>query len=340
MAVDRLGAGLAAARMVDGALDDLFVDPGDDPARPLPGTIFRAVADRPMKRQGGMFVRLPHGTGFLRAPGGIAPGACLLVEVTGYAEPGKAVPVTTRLLVRGRHAIVTPGAPGINVARRVKGAARDGLSSLGRDGMAGADDSLGLILRSAAAEADPDDVAAEVLALRDLAERLLGDRLGDPERLLDGPDAVARAAQEWTAPDTLDDAPGAFARHGLDALIAGLARPEVALDGGAGMALERTRALVAVDVNTGADTSPAAALKASVAAARALPRQLRLRGFGGMIVVDFAPHPKRDRARVEQALQAAFRQDTTETVLAGWTPLGNYEIQRRRDRLPLSEILR
>ncbi|MFM2356816.1 MAG: Ribonuclease, partial [Pseudomonadota bacterium] len=29
----------------------------------------------------------------------------------------------------------------------------------------------------------------------------------------------------------------------------------------------------------------------------------------------------------------------TETVLAGWTPLGHFELQRKRDRLPLAETL-
>ena len=95
-----------------------------------------------------------------------------------------------------------------------------------------------------------------------------------------------------------------------------------------------------LDVNTGADTSPAAGLKANIAAARDLPRQLRLRGLGGQIVVDFAPMPKRDRAAVEQQLRAAFRGEAAETSLAGWTPLGMFEIQRKRDRLPLAELLR
>ena len=60
--------------------------------------------------------------------------------------------------------------------------------------------------------------------------------------------------------------------------------------------------LVAVDVNTGADTSPAAALKANIAAAKALPRALRLRGLGGQVVVDFAPLSKKDRRQIEQVL--------------------------------------
>ena len=52
--LDTLKGRPAAARLVDGRLEDLAIDPADD--RPLPGAIFRAVADRPMKGQGGLFV--------------------------------------------------------------------------------------------------------------------------------------------------------------------------------------------------------------------------------------------------------------------------------------------
>ena len=114
--------------------------------------------------------------------------------------------------------------------------------------------------------------------------------------------------------------------------------PEVALPGGGHMVIEPTRAFVAVDVNTGSDISPAASLKANIAAVRDLARQLRLRGLGGQIIVDFAPMPKKDRATLDQQLKAAFRGEAAETVLAGWTPLGNYEIQRKRDRIALAGL--
>ncbi|MGB2893589.1 MAG: ribonuclease E/G, partial [Albidovulum sp.] len=81
-------------------------------------------------------------------------------------------------------------------------------------------------------------------------------------------------------------------------------------------------------------------LKANVAAARDLPRQLRLRGLGGQVTVDFAPVPKRDRAALDQQIRQAFRGEAAETSLAGWTPLGNFELQRKRDRLPLALILK
>ena len=105
------------------------------------------------------------------------------------------------------------------------------------------------------------------------------------------------------------------------------------------MYVEPTRALVAVDVNTGNDASLAAGIKANMACARALPRALRLRGLGGQITLDLAPMPKKDRRPFETALRAAFRSDDVETTLIGWTPLGHYELQRKRARPPLSEVL-
>ena len=125
---------------------------------------------------------------------------------------------------------------------------------------------------------------------------------------------------------------------GLAEMIDDLLAPRVGLSGGGHMMIEPTRALVAVDVNTGPDTSPAASLKANIAAARELPRQLRLRGLGGQVVVDFAPMPKRDRAVLDQVIRAAFKGET-EANLAGWTTLGLYEMTRKRDRLPLAELL-
>ena len=111
------------------------------------------------------------------------------------------------------------------------------------------------------------------------------------------------------------------------------------LPSGAYAYVEPTRALVAVDVNTGPDTSPAAGLKANIALARDLPAVLRCRGLGGQITIDFAPLSKKDRRQLEQVLKSAFRKDPVETALTGWTPLGHFELQRKRERLPIAENL-
>ncbi len=336
--LDDLGGQAAAALVVDGQLEELLIDPADD--TPLPGAIYRAVADRPMKGQGGMFVKLPGGSGFLRQTDGIAPGQRIIVQVTGPAEGGKALPVTSRLLFKSRLAIVTPGAPGFNISRRIKDEeARAELEALAAAGMAGADESLGLILRSAAEHAEAEEVADDIAAMRELAEAVLRDLDGGPELLVEGAGAHETAWRDWAdpAPDEVIEA--GFEAQGVHEMLAALREALVPLVGGGNMLIEPTRALVAVDVNTGPDTSPAASLKVNIAAARDLPRQLRLRGLGGQIVVDFAPMPKKERAILDQVLRAAFKTESAETNLAGWTTLGLFEMTRKRDRLPLTELL-
>lgn len=341
VALDYLAGRPAAALIVDGRIEDFLIDPADN--RPVPGAIYRAVADRPVKGQGGVFVKLPDGaTGFLRQTAGIVPGKPVLVQVSGASEPGKAVPVTTRLLFKGRYGIVTPDAPGLNISRRIADEdLRAALQALAEAAMAGADARLGLILRSACTAAEEDEIGEELMDLRRLAEAVLADLSGGPELLVDGAGAWEAAWRDWAdpAPDEVVEGDGAFAAHGVAEMIDTLLSPVVRLPGGATMSIEPTRALIAVDVNTGADTSPAASLKANIAAARDLPRQLRLRGLGGQVVVDFAPMPKRDRVPLEQSLRAVFKGEAAETSLAGWTTLGLYELVRKRDRLPLADLL-
>ncbi|MBI1415676.1 MAG: ribonuclease G [Limimaricola sp.] len=331
IALDHVEGQEAAALLVDGRLDDLLI--GDEDS-PRPGAIFRAICDRPVKGQGGMFLRLPDGMGgFLRAAKGLRPGQPVLVQVTGHAEPGKAVPLTDRVLFKSRYAIVTPGAPGRNISRAITDEEeRVRLAAIAEVEMTGPH---GLILRSAAAGAPEDDIAEDIAAMRDLADAVLADATGTtPEALTEGDGPHALAWRDWTIPAEVVTEAGSFATLGVLDQIAALARPEVQLGEGS-MFVEATRALTAIDVNTGGDTSPAAALKVNLAAARAIPRALRLRGWGGQIVIDFAPMSKAHRRQVEQSLRAAFRADPIETSLVGWTAMGLFELSRKRERRPL-----
>ena len=335
--LDHVAGRPAAARLVDGALDDLLVAPPGD--RPAPGTVFRGRIDRPMKGQGGVTVRLPGGAaGYLRQAKGLSQGAPVLVQVTGYAPPGKAVPLTMRLSLRSRYVVATPGAPGLNVSRAIRDEERRvTLLEILHD--SASDGPVGMILRSLSEAGDDADIAADIRQMAALAAGVAQDADGAPERLVEGPDPHAVAWTDWGFADQIDDGAGSFERHGVDDRIAALATPRFDMPGGGYAFVEPTQALVAVDVNTGADMSLAAGLKANLALARALPVQLRLRGLGGQIVIDPAPMPRKDRRTFEQALGRAFRPDPVDTVLAGWTPLGLFELQRRRDRLPLSACL-
>lgn len=323
-----------AALMVDGRLEDFQIAPADD-APPAPGAIFRAITDRPLKGQGGMTLRLTDGqTALFRNAKGLKPGQVVLAQVTSFAEAGKAVPVTDRVIFKGRTVIVTPGARGLNVSRQIKDEdTREALLAALHSSDA-PESGHGVILRSAAETAQADEIISEANTLIALADRVLSDTASEPELLVDAPSPHDLAWRDWPATAPVTEAATGLEDHGVLDALAELAEPRVSLGQGHAF-IEPTRALVAVDINTGGDFSPASGLKANLAAARALPRQLRLRGLGGQIVLDLAPMAKKDRKQFEQALRSAFKSDSIDTALVGWTPLGHFELQRKRERLPL-----
>ena len=332
--LDHLAGREAAALMVDGKLEDFLID--ND--LPSPGAIYRARADRPIKGQGGMFLSTPDGPAFLRQVKGLSPGALLLVQVTGFAEPGKAIPVSQKILFKSRYAIVTPEAPGLNVSRSIRDEdVRAQLLEIANAEMDGSD--FGLILRSACADGTPDEIAEDIAAMRNMAEQVWHDTGTETEKLIDGDGPHLLAWRDWSGTSDVVRDEGSFETHGVLEALEGVKSIREPLSGGAFLFIEPTRALVAVDVNTGKDTSLAAGTKANIACAKALPRALRVRGLGGQITLDLAPMPKKDRRTFETSLRAAFRSDSEETILVGWTPLGHYELQRKRGRSPVQEIL-
>ena len=43
--------------------------------------------------------------------------------------------------------------------------------------------------------------------------------------------------------------------------------------------------------------------------------------------------------QIEKSLGSALKSDPVETSVAGWTPLGHLELNRKRERRPLAELL-
>jgi Ribonuclease G/E len=342
IAVERDTSGLSrAALVVDGRLADLLLDSPDDAL--APETIHWARVDRVVPAMGAAFVRLAGGAqGWLRGAG-VKPGTMLAVQVTRWADPGKAVPVTDRVLYKGRLAILTPGAPGANPARGIKGhEARERLQALGLQALGEAAHTTGAVLRTAAAEAEDAEVLDELTALLALAGQTQAAATGtEPHCLLPAPDAMARAFRDWAdpAPDAVIEDADAFERLGVWDAIEALSGPEAPLPEGGFLLVEATRALVAIDVNTGENFGKGAAASANLAACAEMIRQLRLRGLGGTVIVDFAPVKKGARQGIDGALRRAIAADPVETQLGGWTPMGHFEMSRKRERRPLRDVI-
>lgn len=82
------------------------------------------------------------------------------------------------------------------------------------------------------------------------------------------------------------------------------------LKSGAYLDFFQTPAMVTVDVNTGKNQKAKAVMKANHEACVAIAQQLRLRGWGGLVAIDFAnTQQKGDRAALDKALRKAFADD-------------------------------
>lgn len=335
--IEPTASGVMAALVEDGRLIDLLVDPSDN--APALEEIHLVRVKRIIPKQGAAHVKMANGVkGFLRDAKGLKEGQLVVAQVSSLASPDKGVPLTARRLHRGRFAILTPDAPGVNIARSIRDEdTRARLSAIGAEaGVAG------MILRSAAADADDDEIREDIAALAAVEQAVQdGEAAHEIALLAEAPGAEMTAWREWNAPepDEVIHEEGGFDRLGLWDQVYGLLRRDAPLPQGGWMSIEPTTALIAVDVNTGADMSPQAAANANLAACAELPRQLLLRGLGGQVTIDFAPMRKNDRKAVESALKRALAANPVQTTMAGWTPLGHFELIRKRERRPLSEVL-
>ncbi|MCY4305787.1 MAG: ribonuclease E/G [Aestuariivita sp.] len=325
----------AAVLMIDGKLVDLFVDAD----LPTIGTIYRAICDRPAKGMGGFFLKTPDGSAFLRSSNAVAKNYPLIVQVNGYAENRKAIPVTHKVVFKSRYAVITPSNSGVNLSRKIrKNEVRSRLLEMAKKAMGGSN--MGLILRSITEKAKLDEIALDISHLKKKAESILS-KVSDGSQmiLMEGDKSWDLALRDWTEEASVIRDENAFEQYGICEQINSALGLSISLGSFASMTVEETRALVAVDIDTGGDLSPAAGLKANIAAARVLPTVLRVRGVGGQIVLDVAPMMKKNRSQFENILRASFKADEINTTMVGWTAMGHYELHRKRVRVPLRELL-
>jgi ribonuclease G len=125
---------------------------------------------------------------------------------------------------------------------------------------------------------------------------------------------------------------------------------EVPIPGGGRLTIERTRALTAIDVDSaGRDTGGTDAARfargLNLAAIPEIVRQIRLRGLGGLICVDFTgPRRKGDTEALTKALTSAFDAEKNGGVAAPKTDVlpvsrfGIAEIARQKRRQALADI--
>lgn len=304
-----------------------------------------------------------------------SPGQTVLVQVVREADGGKGVRLSTRIALASALAVLVPASRRVAVSRRITDdAERARLLAAGEEALSGAGIDCGCVVRTQARGASADDLLADLSRLDELWRGIRDCRAPPPAVVYEDLPPPLRALRDLAAPGTLvlvDGDAAAFERLERDvagrlpALRARLSRhegdtplfeasgvedelrralePGVPLPGGGRLVIEETEALTAVDVDAmprAGDSPGRAALRANLEAAAELPRQLRLRNIGGVVVADFIGMKRRQhREEVLAALRAAARDDPASVRISGISALGLVEIARARSGPSLSAQL-
>ncbi|MCH7549655.1 MAG: Rne/Rng family ribonuclease, partial [Candidatus Krumholzibacteriota bacterium] len=128
-----------------------------------------------------------------------------------------------------------------------------------------------------------------------------------------------------------------FDRYNVEAAIEKTLERKVWLKKGGYLVFDQTEALVAIDVNTGRFVGKRdqeeTILETNLLAAREVPRQLRLRDIGGIIVIDFIDmESEANKKKVINELRHHLRKDRSRSKASGVSDLGLVEVSRKRVR--------
>lgn len=188
----------------------------------------------------------------------------------------------------------------------------------------------------------------------DPVERTMRDEVGaSVSRVLIDDREAERAAREYcrrAMPDAeakieFFGGPGMlFDMYDIETEIELLCERRVPLKSGGWITIEGTEALTAIDVNSGSFTAATGleetSAKVNLEAAHEIGRQLRLRGIGGLIVVDFIHlNEPENIQKVLDVLSASLAKDRTPTQILPMSEFGLVEITRKRVRDPLIKLM-
>ena len=294
-------------------------------------------------------------------------GKPIVVQVTREPEGSKGAALTTNLSLAGRYLVLTPFDDTQGVSRKVEDdetrkRLKDQVAKLNRPSGAGIivrtnaldqnktalNRDMNALLRlwkSVGAEARKGKGIQLLYSDQDIILRTLRDYLDSSiqEVLIDDDAAYEKTQQYMRAfmPRTktrlvrYSERTPLFARFELEPQIERIYDRQVGLPSGGSIVIDRTEALVAIDVNSGRSTRAASqeetALSTDLEAAAEVARQLRLRDIGGLIVVDFIDMQAwKNRKAVEKALRDAMKSDKARFTVGRISPNGLLEVNRQR----------
>lgn len=298
-------------------------------------------------------------------------GQRLMVQIAKDPIAGKGARLTTQVAIASRYMVLMPFTDHIGISQRVDDEAeRKRLKELVESIRVDQGVGMGFIARTAAEGVSAAAITADIRVLTKIWDKVLANNsqadcpgivyqelplhmrvvrdLSGPavERIHIDHEATYQRVREFVDEfipefsDRLvhdDEAEPLFQRFGVDAEIARALEKKVGLPNGGHLVIEQTEAMTTIDVNTGrflgGHSLEETVYRTNLEAAQVIPRQLRLRNLGGIIVIDFIDMEEEEHQRqVMRVFEKGCEADPAKTRLEGFSSLGLVQMSRKRTR--------
>ena len=295
-------------------------------------------------------------------------GQSVLVQVTKDPIGQKGARLTSQISLPGRYLVYVPGGGMSGISRRLPDNERNRLKGILKNLIP---EQAGVIIRTAAEGAPEAELERDVARLKgqweDIEKKANDSSTSAPSLLYGEPDLTVRVIrdifnedfnkmlvqgdQAWDdiqnyighiAPELASKIEkwssnrDIFAENRVEEQLAKAFDRKVYLPSGGSLVIDRTEAMIVIDVNTGKFIGKGGNLEETVTknnleAAEEIARQLRLRDMGGIIVIDFIDMTlESNRELVLRRLVECLGRDRTKHQVAEVTSLGLVQMTRKR----------
>jgi len=295
-------------------------------------------------------------------------GQSVLVQVTKDPIGQKGARLTSQISLPGRYLVYVPGGGMSGISRRLPDNERNRLKSILKNLIP---EQAGVIIRTAAEGAPEAELERDVTRLKEqwdeIEKKVNNSSTAAPSQLYGEPDLTVRVIRDifnedfnkmlvqgdkaWSdiqdyishiAPELASKiekwsgSRDVFAENRVEEQLAKAFDRKVYLPSGGSLVIDRTEAMIVIDVNTGKFIGKGGNLEETVTknnleAAEEIARQLRLRDMGGIIVIDFIDMTlEANRELVLRRLTECLGRDRTKHQVAEVTSLGLVQMTRKR----------
>ena len=320
------------------------------------------------------FSAAPEGGGRVQIKEVLKEGQELIVQVDKEERGNKGAALTTFISLAGRYLVLMPNNPRAGgVSRRIEGDMRHEIRQVLSELVVPGD--MGLIVRTAGVGKSVEELQWDLDYLVNLWRSIekAGTERSAPFLIYQESNVIIRAIRDYMRPDIseilidepaiyqqarefvqqvmphnlrkvklYDDPVPLFSRYRVESQIESAFQREVRLPSGGSIVIDRTEALVSIDINSARATKGGdieeTALNTNLEAAEEIARQLRLRDLGGLIVIDFIDmSSSRNQREVEGRLKESLKMDRARVQVGRISRFGLLEMSRQRLRPSLGE---